>query len=118
MTLVEVRPERVVADVEYRRDLTMPWGMLHGGVTVGLADTCAGIAATANLAPGMRFLTVELKVNFLRPVTAGRIRASCTPISIGRTVMVFQVQVEDEAGKPTAFLTATQLVLPAERFEP
>lgn len=112
LELIETRRERFVGEIEVQAHHMAPNGFLHAGTIVTLADSCAGMATQANLRVGHGFTTVELKSNFFSTVTEGRIRATCTPIHIGRTTQVWDADVTAvETSKRLALFRCTQLVL-------
>ena len=88
-----------------------PMGTLHGGIMTDLADACMGIATMTTLEEGEYFTTLELKMNFLRPVYEGELTASATVAHRGKNVVLAEVVVKNEAGKDVARGTATQMVL-------
>ena len=88
-----------------------PMGTLHGGVMTDLADACMGIATMTTLGEGESFTTLELKMNFLRPVFEGELTASATVVHRGKTVAMTEVEVKSQDGKDVARGTATQMIL-------
>jgi uncharacterized protein (TIGR00369 family) len=76
-----------------------------------LADSVGGICAFLNLPEGAVTSTVESKTNFLRPVTAGTVEATCRPLHVGRQTIVLATEIRDDADKLVAFVTQTQAVL-------
>ncbi len=108
---LEHRAEVVIGELEVRPELMQPWGFLHGGVLVSLADTLCGMGCAANLDLSKEFfLTVELKTNFTRAVREGIIRGEAHPITLGRQIQLWECRITDEAGKLLAYFTATQLI--------
>lgn len=111
---VEVTPERVIASMLAREDLSNNAGVMHGGAMMAFADTLGAVATLANLPNGTRTTTLESKTNFLGTVPTGaRVIGECTPFHRGRTTMVWQTLVKSEAGRLCAVVTQTQMVLPA-----
>jgi uncharacterized protein (TIGR00369 family) len=104
-------PEEVRGHMAWREDRCTANGVLHGGALMTLADTLGGICAFLNLPEGAATSTVESKTNFLRPVTAGTVRATCHPLHVGRQTIVLATEIRDVAGKLVAFVTQTQAVL-------
>lgn len=90
-----------------------PMGTLHGGVMTDLADACMGIATMSTLADDESFTTLELKMNFLRPVIEGELTADARVVHRGRTVVMSEVAVRNQEGKDVARGSATQMVLRA-----
>jgi uncharacterized protein (TIGR00369 family) len=91
-----------------------PMGTLHGGILCDLSDAAMGVAFGTTLAPGESFTTLELKINFLRPVWTGLLKAEAEVISRGRTVGLVACRVTDEKGRLIASATSTVLVLAGE----
>lgn len=88
-------------------------GMLHGGVTAALLDTAVGFAAITVAPPGHHVVTVQLNINFVRPVMQGeRLTAEATVLHGGRKTAVVQGEVLTSAGERAAFATATMMFLP------
>ena len=87
-------------------------GFLHAGALVTLADTACGYGCYAHLpADAINFATLELKTNFLRTVTSGRVRAEASLVHSGRRTQVWDARVTDEAGRPLALFRCTQMIL-------
>ena len=74
-TLTEVEPGRAVVALEADRRHANPMGTVHGGILCDIADAAMGIAYAATLDEGETFTTLELKINFLKPVWRARLRA-------------------------------------------
>ena len=110
---VEAGPERVVAELTYRPDLTTIGGSLHGGTLMALADTVGATATVLNLPPGATTTTLESKTNFMAAARAGVVRAESTPLHRGRRTMVWQTRVTDGSGRLLSITTQTQMVLEA-----
>jgi 1,4-dihydroxy-2-naphthoyl-CoA hydrolase len=108
---VEVGPERVVAELTYRTDLTTVGGSLHGGTLMAFADTIGAAATVLNLPPGASTTTLESKTNFMAAGRAGVVRAEATPLHRGKRTMVWQTRITDEAGRLLSLTTQTQMVL-------
>src|SRR5882757_5042090 len=92
-----------------------PMGTIHGGILCDIADAAMGIAFASTLAPGESFTTVELKINFLRPVRQILLRAEGRVIQRGRTIGYVECEVTDETGKLVAKSNSTCLVLRGEQ---
>jgi uncharacterized protein (TIGR00369 family) len=99
-------------DVDGRHANTM--GTVHGGVLCDLADLAMGVACYSTLEEGESFTTIELKVNFTKPVWSGRLTARGEVKKAGRRVVLLQCDVLDDGGSLVAFATSTCLVLRGE----
>jgi uncharacterized protein (TIGR00369 family) len=90
-------------------------GTVHGGILCDLADAAMGMAYASNLAEGESFTTLELKINYLRPVWDGEITAQGQVVSQGQSVGLVECSVTDERGRLIARATNTCLTLRGEQ---
>lgn len=88
-----------------------PMGTLHGGILCDVADAAMGIAFASTLAPGESFTTVELKMNFFRPVWQARLKAEGTVVQRGRTMGYVECTITDEQSRVIAKAASTCMVL-------
>ena len=93
---------------------TNPMGTVQGGVLAVMADAAMGWAFMTTLGEGESYTTLEIKVNFLRPVWAGRLEAQGRVKSAGRTVALVECDVVAE-GKLVAHAVSTCLILRGEQ---
>ena len=92
-----------------------PYGLLHGGASVALAETL-GSAAGNHCLDGDRSIAVglEISANHLRPVTQGGVTGTARPIHIGRSTQVWDIRIEDDAGHMTCISRLTLAVVPKQ----
>ena len=110
--IIEITPDRVLAELVVREDLNNRFGIMHGGAIIALADNCGGTAASDNLKDGQTTTTIESKTNFFAAVPIGDVaRAECTALHKGRTTMVWQTRITRNDGRLCALVTQTQMVL-------
>jgi 1,4-dihydroxy-2-naphthoyl-CoA hydrolase len=76
-----------------------PFGRLHGGASVALAETVASVAATMALPPEKVAVGLEINANHVRPVMSGHVHATARAEALGRTTQVWTIRIEDDAGK-------------------
>ena len=91
-----------------------PMGTLHGGILCDIADAAMGMAFASTLAPEESFTTVELKINFLRPIWQAQLRAEGTVVQRGRTIGYVECDVTDEENRLVAKAASTCIVLRGE----
>jgi uncharacterized protein (TIGR00369 family) len=93
-----------------------PIGVVHGGLAATLLDSAMGCAVHSSLPAGTGYTTLEIKVNFIRAVTAdtGRVRCEAKLIHVGRKTAIAEARVVDEEGKLYAHGTTTCLILKAD----
>ncbi|MFD1796641.1 PaaI family thioesterase [Paracoccus aurantiacus] len=112
IALIEATPRRVVMELPVTEALSNRNGVMHGGAILGLTDNAGGTASSINLNPGQNTVTLESKVNFLRPIRIGDVaRATVTPIHIGNTTQIWQIAVTRLDGKLAAQVTQTQMTI-------
>jgi len=110
--MVTATPEEVRAQVAWEPSRCTAAGVLHGGVIMGLADTTGAISAFLNLPSGASgTATIESKTNFFRAVREGEVHGTTKPLHAGRTTIVVQTDLRDDAGKLVGQTTQTQAVL-------
>ena len=113
MTAIEVG--RATFELEAGPQHASPLGTVHGGILCDLADAAMGCAHAASLDDDESFTTLELKINFLRPLWDGRLRAQARVVQRGRTVGLVECDVVDEGERLIARASSTCLTLRAEQ---
>jgi uncharacterized protein (TIGR00369 family) len=91
-----------------------PMGTLHGGILCDIADAAMGMAFASALAPEETFTTVELKINFFKPVWEANLKAEGRVVRRGRTLGYVECEITDEGGRLVAKAASTCLVLRGE----
>jgi uncharacterized protein (TIGR00369 family) len=104
---------RVVFSVEPAEYHYNPIGMVHGGLAATLCDSAMGCAIQSTLPAGVGFTTLELKINYVRPLTAatGLVLCEGKVINVGGRVATAEARVTDRAGKLYAHATTTCLIM-------
>jgi uncharacterized protein (TIGR00369 family) len=92
-----------------------PMGTLHGGILCDIADAAMGMAFASTLGPEESFTTVELKINFLRPVWRAQLRAEGTVVQRGRTIGYVECAITDEEKRVIARASSTCTVLRGQK---
>ncbi len=105
---------KAVFEMEAGRRHHNPMGTVHGGILCDIADAAMGFAFASTLGPGETFTTLELKINFLRPVVEGRLTASARVAHRGKTIGMVECDVVNSEGKPVARAASTCQVLRGE----
>jgi uncharacterized protein (TIGR00369 family) len=105
--LTRVEPGVVEITLPFRADLTQQHGYLHAGVITTIADSAAGYAAFSLMPAGSEVLSVEFKINLLRPARGERFVARAEVIKPGRTLVVVRADVFGIAENAVEELVAT-----------
>jgi uncharacterized protein (TIGR00369 family) len=108
---VEGGPDGVVLTGSWAEDRCTAAGALHGGYLMALADSAAATLAFLNLPEGATTSTIEAKTNFLAAVRDGAVTARASLVHKGRTTIVVQTDVTDDAGRLVSRTLQTQAVL-------
>jgi uncharacterized protein (TIGR00369 family) len=120
LRIAELAEGRVVFEVEPGEYHYNPIGMVHGGLAATLCDSAMGCAVHSVLPAGVGYTTLEVKVNFLRPMTVatGVVRCEATVVSVGSRVATAEARVVDAAGKLYSHATTTCLLLRPDAVRP
>ena len=112
--IVEATRERVVARMPVEPRVHQPFGLLHGGASVALAETVASTGAWMNVDQSKEAVVVlEINANHLRGKRDGLLTATATPVHVGRRTQVWQVRIADEDDKSVCVSRCTLAVIPA-----
>ena len=110
--ILELTPSRVVATMPVDQRTRQPFGILHGGASVALAETVASFGAVG-LIDRERYVAVgqEINANHLRPKLEGVVTATAVPVHVGRSSQVWSIEIRDEAGKLVCISRCTMAVV-------
>ena len=117
--VVAAEAGNVTMELAKKPELLQFSGFFHGGVLAGLADHCAGAAATTTLAPGKIAVTVDLHINYLAPAKGEKVTATAKCVQTGSTLCVVSVAVSSIRGNEAtvcAIATATLRVVDMPRM--
>ncbi|MDD2620187.1 MAG: hotdog fold thioesterase [Syntrophomonadaceae bacterium] len=100
INVVEFTQERVTATMPVTSKVHQPFGLMHGGVSVVLAETVASSGSYLFIDPEkQRAVGLEINANHLRSVSKGMIKAVGTPVHVGRRTIVWDIRIFDEDEK-------------------
>jgi uncharacterized protein (TIGR00369 family) len=112
-----VEPGHAVLEMDAGTQHANPMGTLHGGILCDLADAAMGIAYASSLDEGETFTTLELKINFLKPVWTGRLVATGRLVKGGNTVGLVECDVHDAKERLVARASSTCMTLRGPQAE-
>ena len=90
-------------------------GTVHGGLICELADAAIGTAHSTLMAEGETFTSIEMKINFFRPVWKSKLRASAKPIQSGRTLTCYTCEITRDDNKVAAMVVSTVMTLSGKK---
>jgi acyl-CoA thioesterase len=124
MELLEIEPGRARLSMNWREDLCQPAGILHGGALASLADTA--IAHSILLTPehraqrdehGGRIVSVDLRLKYLRPVSAGKVYCDARVVRMGRQIIHTEAVVTDPDGKQVALADSIYMMVTGQQLK-
>lgn len=111
--IVELTAERVVATMPVDDRTRQPFGILHGGASLVLAETIASLGGAMNVDLNVAYVVgLEINANHLRAKREGVVTGTGLPIHVGRSTQVWEVRVVDEQSRPICVSRCTLAVVP------
>ena len=111
MEFLEVGDAFLRARIPVDKRTCQPYGLLHGGVSVVLAETLGSCGAAFAAPPGHRCVGLDINANHLKGTTTGWVTGISRPVHIGRTTQVWQIDMRNDAGDMTCVSRITMAVL-------
>ena len=108
---LEVGDDFITARVPVDNRTRQPYGLLHGGVSVVLAETLGSCGAAFASPPGTQAVGLDINANHLRGARTGWVTGTARPIHMGRTTHVWQIELRNEAGEMTCISRITMAIL-------
>lgn len=109
IVFVEASAERVVATMPVEGN-RQPYGLLHGGASIALAETLGSVLAALNAGEGRQTVGIDMNATHHKAATAGLVTGVCEVLSAGRTLVTTQTVVTDESGRRCCTARLTCLV--------
>jgi len=110
--LIEVGEGTASMEMEAKTELhSNPMGTIHGGVLCDIADAAIGTAHFTTVGEGESFTSIDLQINFFRPVWNGRIRAVAKPVNVGRQISRYVCDILRDDDKLVAQVSSTVMTL-------
>lgn len=113
--ITEVGDDFLVGRVPVDHRTKQPFGLLHGGVSVVLAETLGSIAAYHASPEGHLAVGLDINANHLRSARSGWVTGTARPVHIGRTTHVWQIDLVDDTGKQVCASRITMAILPPQQ---
>lgn len=116
MEFTEIGPDWLKVRMPVDERTRQPYGRLHGGASVALAETIGSMAASMTVDRETHAVVgMEINANHIRPAYDGFVHATARPENIGRTTQVWSIRIEDEAGKLVCISRLTMAVISLDR---
>ena len=104
-------------EVEVQKKHLQPYGIVHGGVCASIMDAAVYWAVYAGMERTVGLTTIEIKLNYLSPVSRGRLIARGRGIKTGKTICLGEASIEDETGELVGHGTSTLMVLDSLKID-
>lgn len=111
MEFLEVGDDFITARVPVDHRTVQPYGLLHGGVSVTLAETLGSCGAAFCVPEGYRTVGLDINANHLKGASSGWVTGTARPVHIGRTTQVWAIELKNSAGELTCISRITMAVL-------
>jgi uncharacterized protein (TIGR00369 family) len=111
LRLVRLHKDGVTIACQLRPELMNGSGVVHGGVTATVADVAVGMALARHLGRPRAAATVEMKINYLRPVVHGKVTARSHLVKVGTRLCCGRVEIFDGEKRPVAEALITYMIL-------
>ena len=111
MEFVQVGDDFIIGRIPVDHRTRQPYGLLHGGVSVVLAETLGSCGAAYASPPDYRAVGLDINANHIKGATSGWVTGVTRPVHIGRTTQVWQIDLSNEAGETTCVSRITMAVL-------
>ena len=111
MEFLEVGDDYIKGRIPVDPRTRQPYGLLHGGISVVLAETLGSCGAMYCTPPGQRVVGLDINANHLRGATSGWVTGTTRPVHIGRSTQVWHIDLHDEQGRLTCVSRITMAVL-------
>ncbi|MGE8317690.1 MAG: hotdog fold thioesterase [Comamonas sp.] len=108
---VEIGDDYLVGRVPVDHRTRQPFGLLHGGVSVVLAETLGSVGAVYASPPGWRGVGLDINANHLRAATSGWVTGTARAVHVGRSTQVWQIDMKNDAGQLTCVSRITMAML-------
>jgi uncharacterized protein (TIGR00369 family) len=108
---LEIGDDFLTARIPVNRQTCQPYGLLHGGVAVVLAETLGSCGAACACEPGHKVVGLDINANHLRGTTSGWVTGTARAVHLGRTTQVWQIDLKDDEGRLTCVSRITMAVL-------
>lgn len=114
----EIGDDYLVGTMPVDHRTVQPYGILHGGASVTLAESLGSVAAHLTVDPNEYYCVgMEINANHLRPATKGRVTGTARPIHIGRSSQVWGIEIVDEDQKKICISRITMAVVPKNKLK-
>ena len=110
--IIEASPQRLVGRMPVEGN-TQPFGLLHGGANVVLAESLGSVGTHLHAGPSRRIVGIEISASHHKSATEGYVTAVATAVTLGKTLCTYNVEITNDKGEKTCTARITCLILAA-----
>ena len=116
INFTEVGPDYIKSTMPVNNKTKQPFGLLHGGASVALAETVGSVASWCVVNRDLFIgVGIEINANHIKAVTEGVVTAHCSPIKIGGKVHVWEIKIYDQSGEMCCISRFTCMIIPKKK---
>ena len=108
--IIEASPQRLVGRMPVEGN-TQPFGLLHGGANVVLAESLGSVGTHLHAGPSRRIVGIEISASHHKSATEGYVTAVATAVTLGKTLCTYNVDITNDKGEKTCSARITCLIL-------
>ena len=108
--IIEASPQRLVGRMPVEGN-TQPFGLLHGGANVVLAESLGSVGTHLHAGPSRRIVGIEISASHHKSATEGYVTAVATAVTLGKTLCTYNVEITNDKGEKTCTARITCLIL-------
>ncbi len=112
IVVTEIGDDFIRGTMPVDRRTLQPFGLLHGGASIALAETLGSLAGNMCIDPGVVVVGLDINGNHIRAATSGTVTGTARPLHIGRTTQVWEIRIEDERQRLVCISRLTLAVVP------
>jgi uncharacterized protein (TIGR00369 family) len=118
ISVVSASKDKVVVQVPVTEKVHQPYGILHGGVSVVLAESAASMGAAIAAGPDFIAMGTDINASHLRSISSGILTATAVPLRVGRTMQVWNIDLTDDQGRLICVSRCTVAIRPVSASRP
>lgn len=111
MEIISIKKDELIARLPVDGRTVQPFGLLHGGASVVLAESLSSVGAWCNIDSSQMALGIEINANHIKAMRSGWVYGKATPIYIGRTTHVWECRIETETGELVSITRCTLAIV-------
>ena len=114
MKVTEVTEDSLTMEMDVRKDLQQPYGILHGGALASLAENAGSLASKLVIDKGYHCVGLSLNCNHIKAVRLGKVKGTAKAIHLGRSTHIWEIEIVDQDGRLVNVSRLTMMIIQAK----